>query len=102
MGKKPKVEIEINGKRYPCQRTIGAIMTLEQVTGKSADNIDMTSVTNACILLWACVKSACKREGVEFGYTLDEFADNITEDDLTAWAAANAVAPTDGAASKNT
>lgn len=85
-----KLLVEIDGKKYPCYQTMGALMLLERETGKRAEQCD--TLSDQCVFLWACCKSACRREGVEFDYTIEDFADNITPDDLVAWANAQALA----------
>lgn len=85
-----KLLVEIDGKKYPCYQTMGALMLLERETGKRAEQCD--TLSDQCVFLWACCKSACRREGVEFDYTVEDFADNITPDDLVAWANAQALA----------
>lgn len=87
---KRKLVIEIDGKNYPCYQTMGALMLLERETGKRAEQCD--TLSDQCVFLWACCKSACRREGVEFDYTVEDFADNITPDDLLAWANAQSLA----------
>lgn len=82
---KGKITVVVDGKEYPCYQTMGALMLLEQETGKSAEKC--TTLSDQCVYIWACCKSACRREGVDFPYTVTEFADAITPDDLTAWAA---------------
>lgn len=81
-----KIKVEINGTSYPCYQTMGALMLLERETGKSAENC--TTLSDQCIFLWACCKSACRREGVDFPYDVETFADNVTPEDLLAWAQA--------------
>lgn len=82
---KKQIMIEIDGKEYPCYITMGAYMLLEQQTGKPATQC--TSLTDQITFLWACCKSACGREHIEFGYTLQDFADNLTPEDMAAWQA---------------
>lgn len=78
-----KLTVEIDGKSYPCYQTMGALMILEQETGKNAS--ECVSLSDQIVFLWACCKSACRRENVEFPYTIEDFADNLTPDDLVAW-----------------
>lgn len=78
--------IEIDGKEYPCYQTMGALMLLEQQTGKNAS--ECTTMSDQVVFLWACCKSACRREKVEFPYSVEDFADNITPEDLASWVVA--------------
>lgn len=84
-----KIMIEIDDKEYPCYVTMGAYVFWEKETGK--DVRECTSLTDQITFLWACCKGACCREHIEFNYTLQDFANNITPDDMAAW---QAVQPT--------
>lgn len=42
------------------------------------------TLSDQVIFLWACCKSACRREKIYFPYTVEDFADNLTPEDLTA------------------
>lgn len=81
---KKKIYIEIDGKEYPCYPTMGAMMRYERETGKNGN--DINSISDQIIFIWACCVSACKREGVEFSYNVEDFADNIDADDIQGWA----------------
>lgn len=80
---KQKVEIEIDGKKYPCYQTMGALLLFEREAGKEVSKIT-TSITDQCLLLWACCKSASRREGIDFPYSAEDFADNLFPDDVLA------------------
>lgn len=80
---KQKIEIEIDGKKYPCYQTMGALLLFEREAGKEVSKIT-TSITDQCLLLWACCKSASRREGIDFPYSAEDFADNLFPDDVLA------------------
>lgn len=63
---------------------MGAMLRFRQQTGKEITQID-GGFSDMLTYLWCCTVSACKRDGVEFPYTLMDFADRLTPDDLTAW-----------------
>lgn len=77
--------ITINGKAYPCGMTMGAMLRFKRETGKELSEMDATSLSELCVFLWCCVASACRREKVEFAYTLDDFADNLDPEALAEW-----------------
>ena len=88
---KKKMTIVVDGKEYPCRPTMGAMLRFKQQTGK--DVSEMTGdVSDTATYIWCCVVSACKREGIKFDMQLMDFADAVTEDDMTAWAAGTAPA----------
>lgn len=82
-----KVQITINGKSLPCRLTMGAMLRFKQEYGKEATEIEDGNVSEMCALLWLSVKSSCAADGIEFDFSLLDFADRLSKDDLTKWAA---------------
>lgn len=83
MGK--NITITIDDKTYPCRATMGAMMRFKDETGHEVSEIKEGALSEFCTFLWCCVKSASKKEGIEFDMDLMTFADNIDEDTLLAW-----------------
>lgn len=83
-----KTEVEIDGAKYPCYQTMGALLDFKRETGKEASEITEGALSDMVTLIWCCVRSACRREGVEFKLSLEGFADRMTMEDVAAWAAA--------------
>lgn len=78
-----KSYIIIEGKEYPCYVTMGAFLEFRKETGKEAtEDLALTAISDMLAWLWAVVKSASRREKVEFPMSLDEFADSITPSEL--------------------
>jgi hypothetical protein len=75
--------ITINGKQYPCRVTMGALLRFKRETGKDASELGQTDVADLITLLWCCVASASKADGVEFSLELMDFADRLEPDTLT-------------------
>ena len=82
--KQKKIEITIGGKRYPCRQTMGAMLRFKRETGKEVTEIGQ-SVSDLCAFLWCCTASACNADGIGFGYTLDDFADLVTAEQMASW-----------------
>ena len=80
-----RIQINVNGKAYPCSPTMGAMLRFKSETGREITEIDAGSFSDLCTYLWCCTVSASKREGVEFGMSLMDFADSITPEEMTAW-----------------
>ena len=78
-------EIEINGKAYPCRVTMGALLRFKRETGRDISQMGETDVEALVTLLWCCVVSASKADGVEFGMSLMDFADLLDPDTLKRW-----------------
>lgn len=75
--------IDINGVVYPCRLTMGAMLRFKRETGKDVgEGMDVSATIT---LLWCACKSACNADKVGFEYSLDDFADNITPEQLSAW-----------------
>ncbi len=75
-----KPTISIDGKEYPCQRTMGATFDFKDITGKDVSKMDPEDVTESLTFMWATIRSACKRAGKEFPYaTPRDMAVAITE-----------------------
>lgn len=81
-----KIEIKIGEKTYPCRQTMGAMIRFKRETGKDVSEIE-NGVADMVTFLWCCIVSACRADGVEFDLPLLDFADRITSNDMTAWAA---------------
>lgn len=67
--------IRIKGKEYPVRMTLGALLRFKRETGKDVGEIQKTDIADMVILLWCCVASACKSDGMDFGLSLEQFAD---------------------------
>ena len=77
-----QIEVQVNGNRYPCRMTMGAMLRFKRETGKEVTEIDSRSVSDLCIYLWCCVVSACNADGVSFDLSLESFSDGISPGDL--------------------
>lgn len=97
--------IRIYDKTYPAYQTMGAMLAFKANCGKDVSEMGSGDTSLITTYLYFVVRSACRREGVEFPFTeINDFADGISLDDFTAWslsiAAPDAAAPdaTDDAA----
>lgn len=81
-----KIELDINGIKYPCRYTNGAMLRFKRETGYDISK-SSGDISDSIVLLYCCILSACKADGVTFPYDLDTFADNTPVDVVTEWAA---------------
>ena len=81
-----EVKVIINGTSYPCRQTMGAMLRFNRETGKEVTELKSDSITDLVTYLWCCVASACKHDGINFGMTLMDFADCISDEDMAQWA----------------
>ena len=80
------IEVKINGKSYPCRPTMGVMLRFKKETGKEVTEISNGNFSDLCAYLYCCVASACAADKVPFDFTLMDFADNLSPDEMTAWA----------------
>ncbi len=64
-----------DGKEYPCRVTLGAMRRFKTETGKEADKIE--GVADMAVFMWCCCISACRADGIEFNYGIDDFCDRL-------------------------
>lgn len=79
-------QISVAGKLYPCRPTMGAMLRFHRETGREVTEIRQEALSDVCTYLWCCVCSAAHADGQDFNMSLQDFADNISPEDLTAWA----------------
>lgn len=80
-----KIQIQINGKSYPCRPTMGAILRFHQLTDREVTDIRPDSISDLLTYLYCCVASASKADQIPFEMELMDFADAIAPDDLNQW-----------------
>lgn len=69
--------ITIHGKEYPVYITMGALLRYRHMTGCELKDMAGDDTAGMITFIWCCVMSAANAEGVEFNYSLQDFADNI-------------------------
>ncbi|MDE6801752.1 MAG: hypothetical protein K2J06_03205 [Muribaculaceae bacterium] len=78
----------IDGKEYPCTRTMSANFDFKDVTGKEVSEMDPTSITELLIFIWACLRGACKRAEIDFPYpTPRDLAVYLDDSHIEQWSA---------------
>jgi hypothetical protein len=60
------------------------MLRFREETGHEVTQMD-GSLSELCTYLWCCVASACRREHRTFDYTLMDFADSISSEDVDKW-----------------
>ena len=78
-----QVVIVVKGKEYPCRLTLGAMRRFKRLTGKDVTTLTEGDVDDMITLMYCCTASACNADGVEFNFTVDEFADNLQSDHMS-------------------
>ena len=80
-----KTRINIGGKEYPCRVTMGALLRFKRTTGHDVGTLNEGDVEELLTLLYQCVLSACAADGVDYGLTLEEFADQLDAQEMNAF-----------------
>ena len=82
-----KNTLTINGKEYPCFRTMAANFDFKDMTGKEVTALDPSSITELIFYLWACLRGACKRMEIDFPFDtprdLSVYLDAVSYTQLT-------------------
>lgn len=75
--------LEVNGKDYPVEITMGAMIDFEDLTGKSPH--EANSFKDACQWLYCCIVSGCFRANISFEMSFKEFSHACTPDVINQW-----------------
>ena len=76
-------KIIFKGKEYPYRLTMGACIRFAEQTGRDVN--ELKGLSDMIILLYCCIVSACRDEGVPFEMGLMEFADGVAPEELNAF-----------------
>lgn len=85
MNEKVKNTLTVAGKEYPCRVTMGAMVRFKRETGRDVSTLTQADISDLVLFMWCCVVSACKADGIEFGMSFEDFADNVESENLNAF-----------------
>ncbi|MDD4516469.1 hypothetical protein [Massilibacteroides sp.] len=82
-----KNTVLIDGEKYPCALTLGAMKAFREETGKEVSEIDKATDSDkidlTMMLVFCCIQSASRRDKVVLPFSsVDEMLDFITPDEL--------------------
>lgn len=81
-----KSVMRINGVEYPSRMTMGAMMQFKELTGREVTELQGGDITLAVTLLYCCIVSACRVEGIPVPFHSPmEMADWMDADDFASW-----------------
>lgn len=81
-----KQMIRINGIEYPSRMTMGAMMEFRRLTGKEVTEMQGSDLSLALTLLYCCVLSASRADGITLPFaSAIEMADFMEADDFASW-----------------
>lgn len=78
-------KLSINGVSYPCRLTMGAMLRYHRETGKEVSELSGDDLSGMIVLIWCCLKSACNADKVNFDMSLDDFADAMDPECISAF-----------------
>lgn len=70
-------KIRVKDLDYPLRLNMGAMLRFKRITGKEVSELRESDVEGMITLVYCCTAAACNADGVEFAYTLEDFADNL-------------------------
>lgn len=79
------INITIENKEYPMRATMGAMGIFKKEIGKDPSEMNQESPVDMTAFIYGCVKSACRKDKVDFPYTLDEFMDSVDVETILSW-----------------
>lgn len=83
-----RIEIDIEGVKYPCFPTAGAMLFFKQTTGKEVTEFDPSQFSELFTFFYCTVRAACVRERVAFPFKdAEEFGCMVDPEVLQAWGA---------------
>jgi hypothetical protein len=77
----------IRGKQYPFRLTMGAMLLFKRETGREVTELQQSDLSDVVMLLWCCVRSSSRADGIDFDMSIEDFADCIEPGDIAAWQA---------------
>lgn len=79
---------------------MGAFLQFKRETGKEVTEM-ADSLSEQVVFLYCCIASAARADKKPFAYTLEEFADHISLEDMQQWQSATQTEETGNGAKKN-
>ena len=71
-------KVKVGGKELPVRMTMGAMLRFNRATGKDFKDLGNLTIEDLCQLLYACMQSASKADGIDVSdITLEDFMDSI-------------------------
>ena len=75
----------IGSREYPCRVTMGAMLRFKRATGKDVSRMNGEDMEELTVFVHSCVASACRADGVPFELGVEDMADCLTAEDVTAF-----------------
>ncbi len=64
---------------------MGAMLRFKRETGRDVSLMSSDDISDIIVFMWACTASASAHDGVEFGMTIEQFADSLEPDSVQAF-----------------
>ena len=81
------LKVKVGKKELPVRMTMGAMLRFNRATGKDFKDFGSLTIEDLCQLLYACMQSASKADGIDTSeITLEDFLDGVDGSNITALA----------------
>lgn len=70
---------------FPHRVTMGAMLRFKRETGRDFSEVGEKDIEALVVFMWCCTVSACKADGVDFGLSLEDYADMAEPSDVRAF-----------------
>lgn len=70
---------------FPHRVTMGAMLRFKRETGRDFSEVGEKDIEALVVFMWCCTVSACKADGVDFGLSLEDYADMTEPADVRAF-----------------
>lgn len=83
-----KKTFNFDGRALPARMAMGALRRFRNTTGEDFLKLQADGKLTAehlAVLLWACIVTQCKVEGIDFDFSCEDFLDRVTPDEVSAW-----------------
>ena len=61
------------------------MLEFKRLTGYEADALSQGNISDFAKFIFCCVKSACRKDKIDFPYSLEDFCDSIDADTINSW-----------------
>lgn len=80
-----RIVMNVGGKEWPCRLTMGAMLQFKRHTGRDVSQIDLSDPEDMLMLVWCCIGSESRAEGLEFDVDFELFCDLLGPEDMQVW-----------------
>lgn len=78
-----EITIKINGEKFPCRLTMGALLAYKRKTGEDVGKLNPDDIESVLMLIGCCLESTCRADGKKLpeGFCAEMLQDFINIDE---------------------